>query len=585
MLAERVTAVTGPRMRIGTDGRRPGYRRGPVQAVRDSLRSLSRAGMAGGIATYCLSLLPSLIPRGWLAQAVFSGITMALGYAIGLLIRWFVRRSGFHPRWSVPLERAAQPVLLAAAAGSLAFSGLAAHWQDRIRGLLGMPGVEALYAAVPVVAAVVALAIVAVAHGVRVLGAAAMVRIRRTIPRVLVRLGTTVALIAFAILVFNGTFMTWVAYGLDRAAAAVEAGRAPEIEQPASPMRSGSAESLVSWDSLSATGQAFVAGGLPRDALAEFAGLEDHDDGPVDPIRVYVPSDPAGDLERAAALVVDELDRTQAWSRDVLVVATPAGNGLVQPAAIATIEMMYAGNTATAALQYSHASSWLSFLSDRNTAPEAGKALFEAVYAAWQERPQALRPKLLVYGESLGSYGGHGAFSGLQDMVARTDGALWVATPNFTETWRDLTDHRDLGSREISPVYDDGIQVRWGTGDGHARDLWDPGPAWEEPRIVYVQHGSDGVVWWSSDLLWHEPDWLREPSGDDVLPGLRWLPVVTYWLTTMDMVVAEEVPAGHGHVYLGEYVDAWAAIAPPTGWTDDDADTLRDLLIDEYAEF
>src|SRR5699024_11043325 len=100
------------------------------------------------------------------------------------------------------------------------------------------------------------------------------------------------------------------------------------------------------------------------------------------------------------------------------------------------------------------------------TPPAAGKALFEAVYAEWSQLPADNRPRLLVFGESLGSYGSQEAFSGLQDVAERTDGALWFGTPNFTENWRYLTSRRDEGSPMYKPVYHDGRTVRWSDGSG-----------------------------------------------------------------------------------------------------------------------
>ena len=41
----------------------------------------------------------------------------------------------------------------------------------------------------------------------------------------------------------------------------------------------------------------------------------------------------------------------------------------------------------------------------------------------------------MAFGESLGSFGGQSAFAGAQDMLSRTDGALWVGTPNFAPQW------------------------------------------------------------------------------------------------------------------------------------------------------
>src|SRR5690606_25624476 len=95
--------------------------------------------------------------------------------------------------------------------------------------------------------------------------------------------------------------------------------------------------------------------------------------------------------------------------------------------------------------------------------PAAGKALFEAVHAAWSKRPAEDRPLLLAFGVSLGSYGMQGAFSSLQDVEARTDGALFVGTPYFTDLWKDLTANRDPGSYQWSPVVNGGETVRWGT--------------------------------------------------------------------------------------------------------------------------
>jgi uncharacterized membrane protein len=35
------------------------------------------------------------------------------------------------------------------------------------------------------------------------------------------------------------------------------------------------------------------------------------------------------------------------------------------------------------------------------------------------------------------------------------------------------------------------------------------------------------------------------------------------------------VPDGHGHKYEADYVNGWAAVAQPPGWTDADTERLR----------
>ena len=80
-------------------------------------------------------------------------------------------------------------------------------------------------------------------------------------------------------------------------------------------------------------------------------------------------------------------------------------------------------------MQYSFLPSPLAFIADRETPMIAGRALFNAVYAKWIDLPVETRPELVVFGESLGSYGGQAAFAGAQDMMTRVDGALGSEPP------------------------------------------------------------------------------------------------------------------------------------------------------------
>ena len=122
---------------------------------------------------------------------------------------------------------------------------------------------------------------------------------------------------------------------------------------------------------------------------------------------------------------------------------------------------MYNGNSAVVSMQYSFLPSWLSFLVDKENARHAGQALFEAVDRLVRELPEAQRPKLVVFGESLGSFGGEAPFLSLNNVLARTDGALFSG-PTFKNTiWTDLTATRDRGSPEWLPIYDRGRYVRF----------------------------------------------------------------------------------------------------------------------------
>jgi uncharacterized membrane protein len=54
--------------------------------------------------------------------------------------------------------------------------------------------------------------------------------------------------------------------------------------------------------------------------------------------------------------------------------------------------------------------------------------------------------------------------------------------------------------------------------------------------------------------------------------------VVTFWQVTVDLPLAAGVPDGHGHLYTAEFVDGWAAILQPPGWTPDKAQQLREIV-------
>jgi uncharacterized membrane protein len=93
-----------------------------------------------------------------------------------------------------------------------------------------------------------------------------------------------------------------------------------------------------------------------------------------------------------------------------------------------------------------------------------------------------------------------------------------------------------------------------------------------------MMHPSDPIVWWSPHLIFSEPDWIGEAPGKDVLEGMFWIPLVTFWQVTADLPFATGVPAGHGHKYTSEYVDGFNAIMQPTGVTPQELTDLRKII-------
>ncbi|WP_448060482.1 alpha/beta hydrolase [Cellulomonas hominis] len=569
-----------------------------VTAAARALRPLARlgrsllhpSGLVGALVFFCASLTPTIIPRHWAFQALVTGASTAAGYAAGLVVGWLGRRLGVRPGWTATARRRGWIALGAAAAVCVPlFLVLGAMWQRELRELFGMADFPPAHSVlVTVVALVVALVFLGTARGVRGTARAVTRLLLRWVPLVVARVAGALLVAVAAVLLLNGTVNTVLLGALSSSSAALDRTTAEGIVPPTAPERSGSPDSPVAWDTLGFQGRSFVAGGPSVAEIADFTATTDRaraaDVEVREPIRVYAGLGSADGLDETAALVVDELDRTDAWDRAVLVVATATGTGWIDPSMSETLELLYGGDTAIASMQYSYLPSWVAFIADRSVPPVAGTALFDAVHEAWSQHPEGHRPKLLVFGESLGSFGSQGAFGGLQDVTTRTDGALWIGTPSFTENWATLTRDRDAGSPEFGPVYEGGAQVRWGTDPGSAANVWDLGPDWDTPRVVYVQHGSDAVTWWSTDLILHEPDWMREPPAPDVLPAVTWLPVVSFLQVTADMMVAAEVPPGFGHNFHLEYSDAWAAVAPPDGWTDADTLALRALMATKTSE-
>ena len=156
---------------------------------------------------------------------------------------------------------------------------------------------------------------------------------------------------------------------------------------------------------------------------------------------------------------------------------------------------------------------------------------------------------------------------------------MLTGPPNFNTLYREFSDGRDPGSLAVEPVFRNGRIVRF---DSSPDGVVEPeGAPWDGTRVLYVQHPSDPIVWWSPDLILHKPDWLSEPRGRDVLPESRWIPFVTFWQVTADLPLAVEVPPGHGHLYTTDYVDGWAQVLQPAGWTPAKRDALQQIIVGE----
>ena len=326
--------------------------------------------------------------------------------------------------------------------------------------------------------------------------------VQRHVPARVAATPMTVGLVALTTLLVGGLMFAGLNVSANSFFGAHNERTEAGITQPSSAKVSGSPASLVSWDSLGRTGRDFVAEATSPEELARFHGA---DARPVEPVRVYAGVRSADTLQERADLAVRELERAGGFDRAVLAVWVPTGSGWMIPEAAEALEQLYAGDTAIVGMQYSYLPSLLSVFLDPGLAARAGAVLFNTVAAHWSHLPAASRPKLLLFAKSLGTAGVEAPFavvdatSSLNNLTARTDGALIVGAKYLNPILSQLTDERDSGSPVWQPVFDGGRTVRFLNRDPAPQHQ--PSASWTGPRVVYLQHPSDPVPFWGVERV------------------------------------------------------------------------------------
>jgi uncharacterized membrane protein len=542
---------------------------------------LSSAGLALGVIMLWFSLGSSLLPRSGMMQGVVSALSFAVGYALGALIWLIIKQiaaifsSGefTEPLWLRGL------LLGAVAAVFVVLVVRWPGWQTDQRLLVGLEPIDFI-------------------EGLKAVGWAL------ALSGVLMLLGRSVRWLVWRLDVFNTRHMSVrVARGVTIAVVAGVLGvlywfiassglttfanerfgpgdetTLEGIVQPSQPEVSGSPESLVAWDDLGYQGRTFTGAATSVEDIVAF--YPESRLRVKTPIRVYAGLKSATSVEQRAQLVVDELVRTNAQDRAVVVVVSTTGTGWVDPVAAAAIEYMYQGDTAIAGMQYSFLPSWISFVLDTATSTEAGIAINDAVIEWWDQLPENDRPRLIAFGESLGTLGSEAAYvkgdldASLANVQSRVDGALWIGPTNANPLHSQLVSERDP-SPVWRPVYDEGRIVRSLNmpGEGEATD-----PSWSGPRVVYYHHPSDPVGYWNWETLWQPQEWTDDPVGYDVPESVRWVPFTTFTQVVVDLINGFSASVGHGHNYNDVFVEGWSIVAPVDGWTPSDTSRLQEHL-------
>ena len=361
-----------------------------------------------------------------------------------------------------------------------------------------------------------------------------------------------------------GVLATGVHQLWSRAMRKIEAGTSsyePVVDAAAvgrwtTPMTSGDPASLVAWEDLGREGR--------RHALAVVRTATIHDRpeavGDLDlsiatvmgrpalaePIQVYVGLDNAPTATDRVELALAELDRTGAWDRSLLMLVSPTGTGYVNYVATAAVQYLTLGDVATVTLQYSKRPSPLS-LGKIDDAREQNRLLWFRISERIRDLPLERRPRVVVFGESLGAHTSQDVFmhwGTLGPQALGIERALWIGTPYGSKWKQEVTGApRADVNRDLVTVVNDFGQIEAMEPDRRAR-----------LRYVLLSHDNDGVTKFGPDLLVERPAWLGpdRPAVEQVPPAsprgipasMRWRPVTSFFASLVDMKNAQ-VPGAY----------------------------------------
>lgn len=335
-------------------------------------------------------------------------------------------------------------------------------------------------------------------------------------------------------------------------AAIASIGRANEKRErpfelpPQSPLVSGSTESLSPYSELGQQGRRYVSEAVTTERIEEVVG----EPAVAEPIRTFIgfnsaPLYTAGRAELALA----ELDRTGAFDRSYLLLVSPTGTGWVDQTVVGAAEFLARGDIATCSIQYGR---FPSFLCIQKVG--LGRAQFRlllwGVNQRLAERPPERRPKVLVFGESLGAWTA-------SDVVMSQgitgfdhygiDRALWMGLPALAKWSRN---GMASGANELVP---DGSV---GVFDRHEQLAELDDAARDRLRAVILSHDNDPIAAVRPELMIQRPDWLRGERGRNVSDRMDWIPFITFWQVAIDAANAMVTVPGEfrsfGHDYRAD---------------------------------
>jgi uncharacterized membrane protein len=350
-------------------------------------------------------------------------------------------------------------------------------------------------------------------------------------------------------------------------------------EPPASEFVSGGPESISPFFEVGLQGRRFLTDVVTPELIESTLGER----AVAHPIRAFVgvnsePLYPSGRSE----MMLDELERLGAFDRKYLLLVCPTGTGWVDQTMIESAEILTRGDIATACIQYGRGPSFLEVQK-----VHLGRTQFRGLLWGVRERlrgvPEEKRPKVLVFGESLGSWSSsdvvmHQGIEGFDHYGI--DRALWFGLVGLAK-WS-KTGMRQGSSALVPP------------GTVEAFDNFDEyeklsAEARKKLRAVIVDHDNDPIAQMSFRWAVKRPPWLDGAKrGRNVPEGMQWVPLITFVQIMVDAMNAMRTVPGEfksfGHDYRGDTAHFVHAAYQLADVTDDQmeavVDTLRQLELE-----
>jgi uncharacterized membrane protein len=182
---------------------------------------------------------------------------------------------------------------------------------------------------------------------------------------------------------------------------------------------------------------------------------------------------------------------------------------------------------------------------------------------------------VLLFGESLGSYGTELAFDGLDDIRSQVHDALLVgptfANPRPGHNWPMIAKRAPRsGYRSSRHQPARTLRARPTISKASPRTVSNRASFTSRTRPIRSRGGA------SSSRI--KPDWAGVPAAPDRAPAFHWFPIVTFWQVGMDLADSLNVPAGHGHYFGSNVVNGWVAVSKPDGWSEEATQRLREIV-------